>query len=48
MSVSCETRARRNEATDDDVFFEAAQIVLETTDRSLSEDAGGFLERGRR
>ncbi len=43
-----ESRARGNESTDDYVLLQAAQIVLETPDRSLGEHAGGLLEGGRR
>src|SRR6202012_5792724 len=40
-----ESRARGNETADDHVLLQAAQVVLETPDRSLGENAGGLLER---
>src|SRR5690606_23964585 len=40
--------ARRDQAADDDVFLQAFQRVLLPVDRSLGQDAGGLLERGRR
>src|SRR6185437_2526720 len=46
-SMRREARAGRDEPADDDVLLEAAQVVLETANRRLREDAGGLLERGR-
>src|SRR5450755_4759968 len=40
-----EAGPRGNESTNNYVLFQAAQVVLETTDRRLGEDPGGFLER---
>src|SRR5512138_529295 len=41
-------RTRRDEPTDDHVFLQAAQIVLQATDRCFGEHAGRLLERCRR
>src|SRR5882762_2172884 len=40
-----EAGARRNEAAHDDVFLQAAQVILETPNRRLGKHAGGLLER---
>jgi len=39
------TGASRDQATHDDVLFETNQLVLLTLDRSLGQNACGFLER---
>src|SRR6202790_5417707 len=43
-----EAGARGNEAADNDVFLQAAQVVLETPNSRLSKDARRFLKRSRR
>src|SRR5690348_16095859 len=48
MLMGSKAGTGRDQATDDDVLLEAAQVVLEATHRRLREDAGGLLERGRR
>src|SRR6202040_153300 len=42
-----EAGARGNEAADNDVFLQAAQVVLETPNSRLSKDARRFLKRSR-
>ena len=37
-------RTRRNESSDDDVFLEATQIVLETANRRFGQHAGGLKD----
>src|SRR5580704_16468981 len=37
-----------NQTSHDDVFLQAAQVVLQAPYRRLGEDAGGLLERCRR
>src|SRR5687768_17563554 len=44
MLVGSKAGAGRDEAPDDDVFLQAAQVVLETTNRRFRQHAGGFLE----
>src|SRR5690606_23921662 len=41
------TGSRRNQATDDDVLFQAAQRIDLAGDSRLGENAGGFLEGSR-
>src|SRR5882757_9429141 len=43
-----EPSAGGNESANNNVLFQAAQVVLETPNRCLGEDAGSFLERSRR
>src|SRR5437016_1828544 len=46
--VGREARTCRDEPSDDDVLFEAAQVVLQATHRGFGEHAGCLLERSRR
>ena len=39
-----EAGARGNEPADNNVFLQAAQVVLQATNRRFGEDAGGLLE----
>ena len=43
-----QARTGRNQATDDDVLFQATQLVALAHDGGLGEHAGGFLEGGGR
>src|SRR6266850_4019665 len=43
-----EARARRDQAADDHVLLETAQIVFQAAHRRFRQHAGGLLERGRR
>src|SRR5688572_8396300 len=45
LLVVGETGTGRNQAADDYVFLQAAQIVLGAAHRSFGEDTCGFLER---
>src|SRR5581483_12077735 len=45
--VSREAGTGRNEPSDDHVLLQAAQIVLQTTNRRFGQHAGGLLERSR-
>src|SRR5690242_2369150 len=47
MLMGSKAGTGRDQATHDDVFLQAAQVVLEATHRRFREDAGGFLERRR-
>src|SRR5690606_9665790 len=42
-----EARTSRYQASDDDVFLQATQVVAQTSDRSFCKHAGCLLERGR-
>ena len=42
------TRTRRDQTSDDYVFFQANQLITFTLDRCLGQNTSGFLERRRR
>src|ERR1700729_2639672 len=44
----CKPGSCRDETSNDDVFLQAAQVVLQAPYRRLGEHAGGLLERCRR
>src|SRR5882672_10740198 len=48
VRMSGKTGARRNQPTDDDVFLQAAQVVLEAAHRGFGQHARGLLEGSRR
>src|SRR5690606_11346166 len=45
ITVISHARTCRKQTADDDVFLETAQIITLAHDRSLSQHAGGLLER---
>src|ERR1700681_872682 len=45
VSMGRKAGARRNQPADDDVFLQAAQIILQAANRRLGQHAGGLLER---
>src|SRR5690606_15793095 len=48
LAVVGKPGTRRDKPADDNILLQAAQVVAGSTNRGLGEDAGGFLERGRR
>src|SRR5438874_7114460 len=46
VSILFETGSRRYQATDDDILFQAQQIINAPVDCGFRQDTGSLLERG--
>jgi hypothetical protein len=44
VSILFKAGSSWNQATDDDIFFQAQQIINTPVDRSFRQDTSGFLE----